>query len=396
MGFRFKRVDLTAGSTEFPTGSTAELIQQRSKTILTKVVDAIVASGTGWSLDTVRSATSTSYSAVPCLSGSGTFPGLFLRNMLSGCKMFLAYFGGTNAETDVIANLGQYYSVTGTTVHSGLICSIIPGESSNDFGNSFNSSFLPSDATPIIGSVYYTTTSGGYTCAHGCNPSSGYTYSWGIFVTKTTLCVSSANYYGSAGGNIVTPIYVAGRIFGSLMNLEDSQINSKYGVVTFRYRYGSGDQEGWSGEFFYSVILFGESFNVPGIDRAATSYGYNYSCGCFSKSDGTWINGTDGSSYSVYFCVQSPEMLSNNVFSSSGRTFWTPIYMLVKSNNPSIYCVHNGNAIKGFLDTDLFRFARGIYGQKFSGDHFIIINSDVYSAFAIGWSPENTESIVGS
>lgn len=396
MGFRFKRVDLTAGSTDFPTGSTAELIQQRSKTILTKVVDAIVASGTGWVLDTARSSTSISYSSVPCSSGSGTFPGLFLKNTLSRCKMFIAYFGGTNAATDVIANLGQYYSVSGTTVHSGLICSIIPGESSNDFGNSFNSSFLPSDATPIIGSVYYTTTSGDYACAHGCNPSAGYTYSWGIFITDTVIGVSSANYNGSTGANIVTPVYVAGRIFGSLMNLEDNQTNSRYGVVVFRYRNGPGDKEGWSGELFYSVSLFGETFNVPGIDRAATSYGYNYSCGCFSKSDGTWINGTNGSSYSVYCCVQSPEMLSNTVFSSIGKTFWTPIYMLVKSGDPSTYCVHNGNALKGFLDTDLFRFARGTYGQKFAGDHFIIINENIFSAFAIGWSPENTESIVGS
>jgi hypothetical protein len=172
------------------------------------------------------------------MSGTNTFPGLFLRNSLSGCKLFIAYFGGTNATTDVISSFdgSSLYKCSSTTVHSGLICSIIPANSISEFNTSFNNNFLPSDATRLIGTVYYTTTSGGYTSAHAANPVSGYKYGWGIFATPYAISIASATNVNYATDNksrkLVTPVYCVGRIFGDLVHSDDNTVNSKYGIVT--------------------------------------------------------------------------------------------------------------------------------------------------------------------
>ena len=195
MSFRFRRFDLVGGSEEFPTGATYELRAQRSQTVIKKFTEALLATNTGWYLDGNVNATTSDFVQVPCLSGSNTFPGFFLRNSVSGCKMFVAYFGGTNATTNVISNFGSdsnLYKCSGTTVHSGLICSIIPEGSSSEFNPSFGNSFLPSDATRLIGTAYYTTTSGGYPAAHAADPVSGYCYGWGIFATPYAISVASA------------------------------------------------------------------------------------------------------------------------------------------------------------------------------------------------------------
>ena len=295
------------------------------------------------------------------------------------------------------------YKCSGTTVHSGLICSIIPEDSSSEFNTSFNNNFLPSDATRLIGTVYYTTTSGGYTSAHAANPVSGYKYGWGIFATPYAISIASATNVNYATDNksrkLVTPVYCVGRIFGDLVHSDDNAVNSKYGIVTFRgYTQSSSNMEGWAGEILYSTSLLGEgNVVIPGHSASQNNMSTYYSCGCFSKADGTWINGTDNSNYIVYLFVQNPEMLSSYTFDyNNGKSFWTPMYMLVRSTNLSAYGVVNGDGIKGYLDTSLFRYVRGTYGQKFDHCKFIVINDPIYSAFAIGWSPDNPDDIIGS
>lgn len=397
MGFRFKRIDLVGGSTDFPTGSSSNVY--RSQIIVKKVAESLIDMGNGWALDTSRNATTSDYSSVPCLSGSNTFPALFLKNTLSGCKLFLAYFGGTNASNEVIADLGGHYTVYSTTVHSGLIVSIIPAGSSSEFGSSFNSSFLPSDATPIIGTVYYTTTSGGYTSSHAYNPTADYTYTWGIFATSEVIAVSSC-YWNVSGhkANISTPVYAVGKIFGTLANPNESNTNSAYGIIAFRGACGGTIIEGWSGERAFGYTPFsGTSYAIPGINPNSATYAEASCCGCVSRLDGSWVNGTDGtSSYIVYLVTQSPELLSTYVCDISGGTFWTPMYMFVRSTDPVTYGVGNGSGVKGILDTELFRYARGTFASTFANGKFIMINEPQYCAFAIGWSPENTDSIEAS
>lgn len=55
MGFRFKRIDLVGGSTDFPTGSSSNVY--RSQIIVKKVAESLIGMGNGWSLDTSRNAT---------------------------------------------------------------------------------------------------------------------------------------------------------------------------------------------------------------------------------------------------------------------------------------------------------------------------------------------------
>ena len=180
MGFRFKRVDLTAGTAEFPVGSDYSLKRLRSETIVTRCADALLSCG--WSLDTSRNSDTTDYSNVPCMTGSKTYPGLFFVNAKSGCKLFMAYFGGTLYDEDCIldfkrntvspAHTVDLYGY-GTNAHvSGLVMSIIPADSSSEFGSTFDQNFLPDDATRIIGTCFYHSST--YSSpAYGANPSNG-------------------------------------------------------------------------------------------------------------------------------------------------------------------------------------------------------------------------------
>lgn len=389
MGFKYKKFTLTGGDSDFPTGNTDALRLERSQSVLKNAADNLILTDTGWALDTGRNATTESFSSVPCLSGAKTYPGLFFRNSISGCKLFMAYFGGSYADTDIISNFGSndnLYYLSNTTAISGLIISIIPKDSSSEFGASFDNSFLPADATRLCGTCFYDSRSSSYSPAHASNPTSGQVYTWGILATPYAVGVAS-----SQSTNSSSPVYVTGKIFGVLAHKEDNAVNSRYGTVFFRYR-TSTDPEGWSGDIFNSITpLSGSAIKVCGVSESVSGYNTTTCCGIFAKSDGTWINGTNQSSYIVLLITATPWMLSGYTFDRANETRWVPLYMLVKTSDLSTYNVINGDGVKGFLDTDLFRCGLGEFGKLFEGGNFIKANSAEFNNLILGWSPQGND-----
>ena len=405
MGFKYKRVDLTAGSAEFPTGDTDALRIERSETILKKCVEAIIATDTGWNLDPDRNQQVTNFSYVPCKSGALTFPGLFLTNSTSGCKMFLAYFGGNQSETYCIKDFKEPASgavpedlyVYAASNHGGLCASIIPADSQSVFGNSFDSSFLPNDATRIIGTTLYWGTYYGFT-SFGGNPTSGYIYSWGFFVTPYTIAVSCAIGNGTKG-DIGIPTYTIGRIIGVLGHEEDNAVNAKYGVILFRNCTSTSEQcEGLNPLMGNKYYLFNSSVQTPFImgRRIGSIPLYEDTCACICNSSGTWIRTQSMNDVDVNCCFYTQDVFSTSsfMFSKTGNTRWSPFALCAPSTNLQTAGVVPGDGFKGLVDTDLFRASSvSSYGEMFDNGNFVSLDAD--TAFLIGWDSTNTDSLAG-
>lgn len=405
MGFKFKRVDLTAGSTEFPVGSDYSLKRIRSEIILTRCADALISCG--WSLDTSRNSVTTEYSNVPCITGSRTYPGLFFKNTNSGCKLFMAYFGGTLSDEDCIldfkrntvspAHTVDLYGYGSNAHVSGLIMSVIPADSSSEFGSTFDQNFLPDDATRIIGTCFYDSQKQ-YSPAYGSDPLGGYIYSWGLFIDDHAIAVS-ANKSTANPSSLFTPVYAVGRIIGTLAHTEDSLGASQYGLVTFRTGYTTDSSEGMSpliqSSFQYSFGM-NKMIYYPGSNIFSSDSIKSFTAACVSKHDGTWLNGNSvGDSQNVTFYTQDPVQLSGRIFNSTenGKSRWVPLAVVSIAEDLETYGVVPGDGFKGYLDTQLFRCANGVYGQKFDKGNFICTDNE-YNLI-IGWDSSNTDSIIG-
>lgn len=397
MGFKYKRVNLTAGSVDFPTGNTDALKRSRSETILTKCVEAIIATGTGWALDTTHNATISDFADVPCKSGALTFPGLFLVNNISGCKLFISYFGGNQTPSYCIKDFNEAASdespndlfFYAESNHGGLCVSIIPDGSSNDFGAAFDSTFLPDDATRIIGTTLYWNSNSSNT-SFASDPYSGYIYSWGLFVTPYCIAVSCSKGNAEQGA-IGIPVYAVGRIIGKLAHEEDNATNARYGILMFRAGVSTTSQcEGLN-------ELFGNRYNLAGSStpyilgrRIGTVPLYEDTCTCICNAQGTWIKYPYKTNITVNPCFYTQDIIAtaSYVFNKSGAVRWSPFCLCSLATDLQNYGVVPGDAFKGFVDTDLFRAASvSAYGTTFDNGKFISL--DANTACLIGWDADN-------
>lgn len=410
MGFKFKRIDLTAGSSEFPTTDTSYTGRSaRSLVIIQKIGQAILDCNCGWVLD--KGAESVlDYDDIPSKANDEPYPGLFFRNTISGCKLFVCYianqvqngmrdFGGTGED------LFQCNSGTDRFV-SSLCMSMIPEGSTSEFGSPYSTDFLPADATRIVGTdVTYGADNdyGGF----GAQPASGYIYSYGLFVSPYAVAVCTAAAQTNPG-NFYIPSYAVGRILGTLAHSSDNTNQARYGVVTFRRKDNVNPRsEGLYGVMEYTIQYYlnqSGDLHLPGVNPY-TAYstwnpnnyplGWNYACCSVAKADGTWVNGSDNASFSSIFYASEPQQLSGFLFNSTntGKSRWVPFNVVVLSNDLNTYGIVPGDGFKGQLDSDLFRCAKGTYGQTFDNGNFICL--DAYYNFLIGWDSTNTDSIAG-
>lgn len=410
MGFKFKRIDLTAGSSEFPTTDTSYTGRRaRSVTIIQKIGQAILDCNCGWVLD--QGAESVlDYDDIPSKANDETYPGLFFKNTTSGCKLFVCYianqvqygmrdFGGTGAD------LFQCNSGTNRFV-SSLCISMIPEGSTSEFGNPRSTDFLPADATRIVGTDVSYESDGQYG-GFGAEPSPGWIYSYGIFVSPYAIAVCTAKAQSNPG-NFYIPSYCVGRILGTLAHSSDNTNQARYGVVTFRKKDNVDTcAEGTYAPMEYNISAYLNQYGalyLPGVNpytSANTWYpssyplGWNYACCSISKADGTWVNGSDNASFSSIFYASEPEQLSGYLFNSTnnGKSRWVPFNVVVLSNDLDTWGIVPGDGFKGYLDSDLFRCAKGTYGQTFDNGNFICL--DAYYNFLIGWDSTNTDQIAG-
>lgn len=404
MGFRFKRIDFVAGSENFPVGNNSAMLRIRCEAVLKAAAEALISMDIGWELDSTRqndSSTTSDFAESPCRSGSNTYPALFLRNTVSGCKLYLAYYGGmTNA-----ANCVKDFSAPSAASHhvdifcygdahiNGLCASIIAEGSQQTFGQTFDSSFLPNDATRIMGTCFYYESTN-TAISFCCNPTSGYHYSWGIFATDRTIAVC-ANYNSSSTPNLGHPVYVTGKLFGNLAHDADNATNSKYGTFIFRNGVASSSVEGTQSLLKYTISNQTTSGIVPLRKMFGSDPIYGYTTASISRVNGTWANAQPNSDVNVTgYVADFFQITSNGYTPSASETKWLPISVSVISTDLTTYGVVPGDGFKGWLDTDLFRCAVSTYGTMYANGKFICPENDFN--MLIGWESTNTDSISGN
>lgn len=378
MGFVWNTFCAVGGSSEFPTGDTDALRRSRSETLLTKCVQAIIACNVGWQLDTTKSATDTSYTDIPCRNNSSkTYPGLFLKNSTSGCKMFIAYFGD-EIQNCGIKNFGGSDLVkydAGYYYHGGVCISIIPSESQSTFGDPTTTTFIPSDATRICGTCYRITFNSSVMYSAAYNPASGGYYNYFVGVTPCTIAIFTAPFSGPPGHSTYNPIYATGKLLGALAHEEDNSVNSQYATLLFKNI--CGDREGWAANLASNPTIYATAalnIYIPGACYACGNTYYNsFTNGCITKSDGSWINNSNKSNKNVLFypggAVES--LLSCSFDTTSNKTRWIPLAISSFSNDLSTDGVVSGDGFKGYLDTDLFRMGIASRGQTFDNGKFM-------------------------
>ena len=375
-GFKFKRIDFTAGSSNFPTGTGGTEIQTRIHAVVKGLADALISmSGLHWAIDTDYCSSTSDFKGVPDTQNNADSVGLFLKNTSSGCKLFLAYmiyYGIKDFSGSDLCQMSGYPNYS----YSGVVASMIPDGSSSVFGSSFDSSFLPVDATRLIG----TSDNGSY-CY---NPDAAYVYSWGIFATDYVIAIGADRSSSGNRPDLYAPSYAVGRIMGTLAHSTDDPTvhkNAKYGVFFMRSTGYNGD----CGGLKYS------DYNVFGTTRFVGEAGAEYynSAGSVCRADGTWISGSDYNTYAVKILPEGIEQLSGSIFNSNGngKSRWVPFAVMCYGADLSTNGIVSGDGFKGYLDTDLFRCAKGTYGQTFDSGNFICIDS--YYNFLIGWDSNN-------
>ena len=407
MGFRFKRFDYTGGVAPWTGGTLVAEQIVRSKVVCKDIADFIISCSKGWSLD-ARNQTTSDFVDVPVWDKIGTVqsfyaPGLFFVNQ-NGCKLFLCV-AGFSSEYGIA--LDKEYCLQDVPVtrinYTGIIMSMIPSGSSNSFGTIFDSTFLPSDATPICGTIGYINpqATDRYNNCIALN-TNGYGFVYGILVDS--YCVGIGGGWSPSGGkSYCFPGYFVGRVLGSLAHDSDALPQARYGVIKFGDSYNESRTNSGLCEILngcYSTFLGETNVGVNFLASVTTSMNKSdlqtHCCGCFFKANGTLVDGRNGSNVRYFAhtksCLSSNSLIENDA--STGYSRWVPFEAGIASNSLPIDGVVAGDGFKGYLDTELFRAAvvtdNSYYANKsFIGWLGIGPNWDLH--FLVGWEADNTE-----
>jgi len=405
MGFRFKRFDYVGGSGSWTGGTDTTSQVARSQAVCKDFADFIIACGKGWQLDTSRNATTSDFVSVPIKNYNGTVqsfsaPGLFFTNSVSGCKLFLCV-AGFSANYGI--NLANTYLLNECTTtdqinQNGIIFSIIPGGSSSEFGNTFDSTFLPSDATQIAGCTWCVRPSSGDTyCLNYISYNySGHNYSYGLLVDS--YCVGlMANYTTDGSTPHVYLSFVVGRVIGTLAHESDSLPQSRYGILRFSGNVGFTTSNEYEMYFGYNSTLetitrHGAYFSQTVNTTSANANDIRTKCsGALFAADGTRRDGRNSTNTRYYphtaFALSSNSLMTNASILDAVR--WVPFEIGVVSGDLDTNGVVPGDGFKGYLDTELFRCGAITYNKLYDNGTFIGVN---YGTM-IGWDPSNTDSL---
>lgn len=403
MGFRFKRFDYTGGVSPWTGGtSTADQVT-RSQAVCKDFADFIITCGKGWALDTYRNATTSDFVSVPLQNKSGATqsfyaPGLFFINTVSGCKLFLCVAGFSSYYGIALGNdyLLNEYTTTDRILQNGIIFSMIPGGSNSEFGTTFDSTFLPSDATQIAGSTWTISPSNERYINFISYNASGNNYCYGIFIDS--YCVGLGAAYTTNGS---TPhVYLhsfAGRIVGTLAHESDTLPQARYGVIRFCGNMGDNNNQNEVGYSYYytlqSLGRHGTYFTASINTTSASTSSVDRNNGALFAADGTRRDGRNSTNTRYYphtaFALSSNANITNA--STLDAVRWVPFEFGVVSGDLATNGVVSGDGFKGYLDTDLFRSASITYNQLYNNGAFIGASGS-YGTM-IGWDPSNTDSL---
>ncbi len=402
MGFRFKRFDYVGGVSPMsgqPFRDNISDATERAKAQCKDFADFIVSCGKGWQLDTSRNATTSDFEDVPIWNTlkevqSFSAPGLFFTNT-NGCKLFLCVTQGTSNFGIALEkeNFALDFVESDIQMLSGTIMAIIPSGSSSNFGTTFDSTFLPSDATLLRGTVNVQkggsiSSPAAWWFTPACYATTGCGYSYGLFVDCCCLGISGSYTRDGSAGTLI-PSYFIGRIIGTLAH-DEQLVQARYGSISFSYSiYQTYDYE------FRAKPIIDESNNVfdrygykfsASINHSTNSWYDNY--GSITKADGTRLI---GGANNIRFMSNVVDILDSKVTSSvqSNSVRWVPYEIAVVTNDLSTYGIVQGDGFKGYLDTSLFRCGLVTLNQLYDNGNFCGWNN----MLMIGWDSANTDTL---
>ena len=357
-----------------------------SKATLVGIVDQLIKMG--WSLDerhndaqtplVIYSSTNTTYYS---------YYGAFILRNTAGAKLLVAYGGGRfsyyNDSADNTFGVFGYSTGTSSTTnihtHGGLMMSMIPPGSNDDFTILGENSgcAIPDDATRVVSTMHLNSSL--------CFPMS----------FNDTGVTFTGTYHLLSKGNVVVVVskcstyetkyrrgYIVGEIFGTLAHDTDSGIGCRFGAFELcGYAVGQESQN-----------ISGTS-NVTGIPLDSIYSVNKYSSSprnqsmTFRRADGSQV-------YCEKIAVlQDVNQLDTLICSNDGNSArYVPFWMAESSINPSETGVIPGDGFKGYLSTDVIRCVRAdkfSRGQLFDGGNFVYVGGGI----VIPWDPSITESI---
>lgn len=398
---RFKRFDFVGGYGDL--NSSNSII--RAQDVLTTVVEGIISLNVGWQLDSSRCSSTTDYFSMNLWTSSGgmadTRPALFLKNTISNCKLFIG-LADVTAGYGVALNAPHVvrYSTVTYPLHSGFVVSMIPGDSNEEFGSTFDDNFIPTTATKVIGTVVGTSS---YTVNYVRNNVANRPYTYFVLCDPYCIMIGGGTFYHDYNTNYSVSNYeqlrigiAVGRLFGILAH-EENTSQSEYGCFKFTINRTS-DTDTEFLNYRRSYISIGQSKDTftSGETISTTQYGNTST----SYSDNGFIAmlfGADGNPrFSMTNCNIRLYPSNYEIFSSwitnrtlSGLLRWCPFEVLVASSDLTTYGVVPGDGFKGYLDTNIIRCGINDYGRLYNNGEWMGFGCGIL----IKWDSANTDSL---
>ena len=386
-------------------GGRSDTQLERTNFVLTGIVDAIINSGTGWTLDSDWGMTTTSdYKVMKACNDSSTVFGVNIAKFLkspTGNRMMLGYASkaGYFHNDDLIKPIEVNSNKRSRFAPNGLYFSMINNVSDNWINDSTYGIRLPVSALRIV--------------AFGVSDSSGISdgYLGSFIIENGVINVYTYNMILKSGVNQICFIernsgwsigLIKAILVGDLVKLYAHNIDH-YSLcsinlsnnICFTNNY-SLNQEA-DAPFIGGTV--GETFGYINQETNYTtaSDAIRNQCQLFDSNGVVRYssNVVDNAGYTVSYSICNREQLGINVCLTSitGGSRWCPIQMFLYSSDPSICAIIPGDGFKGYLDTDLIRGVTiNVYsrGQLFGNDNeFVYLGGGI----ALGWDSNNTESI---
>lgn len=409
---KFVRRDFTAWS------NIRDDVNDRCLDLIHALGEMITGSGTGWKFDDRTPADT--YIFIPSeaqTSGAPTyqFPVSYFVNELSGAKMMVMvnanakstesnyptsgksttlqpYISNKNYLNSNYAVTNSYFTSSGYAIGNlGVNISMIPAGSDSEFPNTIINDrvtqFIPSDAIPLVTESYSFTNSGlSSNVSNFSSISSGNTLSYGILIDSEFVMILSSRSTTATRAPLV-PLYALGKIIGNVAHEEDDSVCSHYGAIRFRTS-GIASESNQIRETSTingsNMYLCGQSLSDT---KSSNSSMVSYPAATFFDVTGNLIT-----SLGNYFPTNEgflSNAITDTTLSSSVR--WCPVGLAVMYEpGTQGYYVVPGDGFKGYLDTNLFRYATCTKGNYFNNGTFVGLENN----FLVAWDPDATDNIM--
>ena len=361
-----------------------------------EIADMIVSTDTGWDYDE-RTPTKTSF--ISLTNGGGTssrpqtpYPVLYLRNSLSGAKLAIVSVYMNISSNASASDMASKYDPVTTTIFqnktsgdrafhpSGIGMAFIPPGVNTEFPDSY-----ASDTSLGTGALNFVCEYGGY--AANTNASSFYqnmngamsriyyygegtVVSYGILADDKSIFLFSGSGSGARGS--LDLIYGIGKMLGTLAYDSEEQMQYYAGL---KFKNMGMTQVSSNTSLKPSNGSFSFYGNGPYTDNALS-----YCVETFAQ-DGTLRDGK--------YCVIGEDLLALSVTNSESPDAirWQPGIIFSQTGDP-FYT--GGDRFKGYLDTNLIRYAIANQGQLFNNGQFCCVATNLL----LKWDPDATDTIL--